>query len=154
MNIHTTQFPITSRTGSLSELGLSNWTNPLISLSSSRNTCHLQLWLVFTCAAQCSLLVPRNFQNSSGQDPSLFSSRLLSQAPLPHPIPPIVIAARKFELWRECECLDPGWEGWGADGIVGWKPGHQGSPPSPAKDATCDQANGLAAVLGLCLLFL
>lgn len=34
--------------------------------SPSRNMGQLQLWLVLTCAAQCSLLVPCNFKSSSG----------------------------------------------------------------------------------------
>lgn len=53
-----------------------------------KSTCPIQLWWVLTWAAQCSLLVPCNVNESPpGHDPSSFSSRLLSQAPLPHPHP-------------------------------------------------------------------
>lgn len=103
--------------------------------------CQLQLWLVLTCAAQCSLLVPCNFESSSGQDPSLFSSRLLSQAPLPHPIPPNVVAERMFELWSEW--LNPDGGRCRRDSRLETRT-HQASPPRPAKDGACDQENGLA----------
>lgn len=60
--------------------------------------------------------------------------------PVPH-----VAAEQKLEFWSDC--LNLGWQEWG----VGWKPGHQGSPPRPAKDWPCGSGS---AILGLCLLFL